>query len=188
MAIVVVGGGARGAGKTALVCGLIAALPEFSWIAVKITGHMHGDGTAVREESVAEQGTDTGRYLAAGARRAFLVSALDAELGERLCELETLAGPKAHFVFESNRVLGLLRADLGLAIEPEAGTPTKPSFALIERDRHASVRRAGAGDEEKFLAGAQPEFLLRDFARIPGWMQEWLRERLNSAGARQLRR
>jgi len=41
MAIVVVGGSNRGVGKTALVCGLIAALPEYRWTAVKITGHDH---------------------------------------------------------------------------------------------------------------------------------------------------
>ncbi|HEY1647557.1 MAG TPA: hypothetical protein VGF96_06235 [Terracidiphilus sp.] len=187
MAIVVVGGGARGIGKTALVCGLIAALPEFRWVAVKITSHVHSDLAAVREESAAEQGTDTGRYLAAGARRAFLVSALDAELGERLREFETLAGPQAHFIFESNRIVRLLRADLCLAIEGEAGAQRKPSFALVEREKDATVRRAEPGGEEMLFNGAQPEFLLRDFARISEPMREWLRERINSAAPRQLR-
>ncbi len=41
MAIIVVGGSNRGVGKTALVCGLIAALPEYRWAAVKITTHEH---------------------------------------------------------------------------------------------------------------------------------------------------
>ena len=41
MAIIVVGGSNRGVGKTALVCGLIAGLPEYSWSAVKITTHDH---------------------------------------------------------------------------------------------------------------------------------------------------
>jgi hypothetical protein len=41
MAIIVVGGSNRGVGKTALVCGLIAALPEYRWNAVKITTHDH---------------------------------------------------------------------------------------------------------------------------------------------------
>jgi hypothetical protein len=41
MAIIVVGGSNRGVGKTALVCGLIAALPEYRWTAVKITAHDH---------------------------------------------------------------------------------------------------------------------------------------------------
>lgn len=41
MAIIVVGGSNKGVGKTALVCGLIAALPEYRWAAVKISSHMH---------------------------------------------------------------------------------------------------------------------------------------------------
>jgi hypothetical protein len=41
MAIIVIGGSNRGVGKTALVCGLIAALPEYRWTAVKITTHDH---------------------------------------------------------------------------------------------------------------------------------------------------
>jgi hypothetical protein len=41
MAIIVVGGSNRGVGKTALVCGLVAALPEYRWAAVKITSHEH---------------------------------------------------------------------------------------------------------------------------------------------------
>jgi hypothetical protein len=41
MAIIVVGGSNRGVGKTALICGLIAALPEYHWAAVKIATHEH---------------------------------------------------------------------------------------------------------------------------------------------------
>lgn len=41
MAIVVIGGSNRGVGKTALVCALIRALPEYHWVAVKITTHDH---------------------------------------------------------------------------------------------------------------------------------------------------
>ena len=62
-------------GKTALVCGLIAALPEFFWTAVKISSHFHGRGEAVWEEATPGNGTDTARYLAAGARRALLATA-----------------------------------------------------------------------------------------------------------------
>ncbi|HEY1902072.1 MAG TPA: hypothetical protein VGG56_06565 [Terracidiphilus sp.] len=41
MAIIVVGGSNHGVGKTALVCGLIAVLPEYRWNAVKIVTHDH---------------------------------------------------------------------------------------------------------------------------------------------------
>lgn len=42
MAIVVVGGSGKDVGKTSVVCAVIAALPEFEWTAVKITGHDYG--------------------------------------------------------------------------------------------------------------------------------------------------
>ncbi len=45
MAVIVVGGSGRGAGKTALVCGLIRALPEIPWTAIKVTSHGHGKPT-----------------------------------------------------------------------------------------------------------------------------------------------
>jgi hypothetical protein len=203
MAVVVVSGSGCGVGKTSLVCGLIAALKEFDWIAVKVTTHAHsslarvyeettGEETAgeetVREETAGEesaakqtfavQGTDTARYLAAGARRAFLVSALDSELSQRLRELGSLVGPEANLLFESNRVLRHLRADLCLAIKPEAGSERKPSFTLVEREQHASVRRAGTAAGDEVPRGAEPVFALTDFARLPEPMQQWLRQRL----------
>ena len=41
MALVVVGGHSRNVGKTSVVAGLIAALPEFKWTAMKITQYGH---------------------------------------------------------------------------------------------------------------------------------------------------
>ena len=46
MAIVVVGGHSRNVGKTSVVAGLIAGLPEFHWTAFKITQYGHGFCTA----------------------------------------------------------------------------------------------------------------------------------------------
>jgi hypothetical protein len=42
MAAIVVGGSSRDVVITALVCGHIAALPEFRWATVKVTPHEHG--------------------------------------------------------------------------------------------------------------------------------------------------
>ena len=42
MAIVVVGGHTKNIGKTSVVAGLIAALPEMRWTAFKITQYGHG--------------------------------------------------------------------------------------------------------------------------------------------------
>ena len=42
MSLVVIGGHSRSVGKTSVVAGIIAALPDFHWIAVKITQYGHG--------------------------------------------------------------------------------------------------------------------------------------------------
>ena len=42
MSIIVIGGQARGVGKTRVIAGLIQALRERSWTAIKITHHGHG--------------------------------------------------------------------------------------------------------------------------------------------------
>ncbi len=52
MAIIVVGGSNRGVGKTALVCGLIAALPEYRWTAVKISTHEHAQPALPTRQSL----------------------------------------------------------------------------------------------------------------------------------------
>ena len=88
MSLVVVGGHSRNVGKTSVVAGLIAALPERDWTAVKITQYGHGVcsvngescGCAVDEHTFAlteerdRAGKgDTSRFLAAGARRSLWV-------------------------------------------------------------------------------------------------------------------
>ena len=85
----VIGGHTRNIGKTSVVAGLIAALPQMRWTAVKITQFGHGvcsangepcdcetaDHTiAISEERDASSGTDSSRYLAAGGR-AFVLGA-----------------------------------------------------------------------------------------------------------------
>src|SRR5881392_1714032 len=88
MAIVVIGGHSRSVGKTSVVAGLIAALPEFNWTAMKITQYGHGicsangepcdcvtdDHTrAITEEHDRSGETDTSRFLVAGAQRSLWV-------------------------------------------------------------------------------------------------------------------
>jgi hypothetical protein len=42
MSIIVIGGHSRSVGKTSVVAGLISALPDFRWTALKITQYGHG--------------------------------------------------------------------------------------------------------------------------------------------------
>jgi hypothetical protein len=176
-----VGGGGRGAGKTALVCGIIAALPEFEWTAVKITRHRHGDFEPIHEETVPGQETDTARYLGAGARRAFLITADDEELPQRLSEFQKELDAASHVIFESNRILNHLQPDLCVAIDSGIDAAQKPSFRLVEQQKHVAVR---LGERDRFerdseLPGAKPMFHLAAFECISLPMRGWLRERLN---------
>ena len=84
MKLVMIGGHTRNIGKTSVVEGIIRAFTNLQWTAVKITQFGHGvcsvNGEscgctvnehqyAITEERSLDSGTDTSRFLAAGARR-----------------------------------------------------------------------------------------------------------------------
>src|ERR1700684_1999696 len=88
MAIVVIGGHTRNIGKTSVVAGLIQAMPEMHWTACKITQFGHGfcsangepcdcetaeHTIAISAERDPNTGTDSARFLAAGAKRSLWV-------------------------------------------------------------------------------------------------------------------
>ena len=185
MAIIVVGGNGRDAGKTALVCGLIRALPEIAWTAVKITSHAHGHSQVMYEETVAGtdtvagQESDTERYLAAGARRSLMVTADDAALGAIVEQILRECPPAGGIIFESNRILQHLRPDLCLAAASSLKGERKPSFDLVEERMDAMVELAG---HDHVIAGKRLAFHLASFERISPPMLAWLRERLRESG------
>jgi hypothetical protein len=184
MAIVIVGGSAKGVGKTALVCGLITALDEFRWTAVKITSDAHDGLPPNYEEKSAGSETDTGRYLAAGAERAFLlISPPGRDLAQVLDEFWPLIGRGANLIFESNRVTSYVNADVCLLIQgdPRAGAG-KPSYNRAAQFADALVVR---GDADLMVAdamkmGGQPRgpiFNLKQLDRISAEMKNWLKQR-----------
>jgi hypothetical protein len=186
MATIVVGGSGKGVGKTTLICGLIAALPEFRWTAVKITSHDHGQAGRIVEDARqgATPGTDTGRYLAAGAERALLVSALPDEFAETVGKLIREAGPEAHLIFESNRILGYLKPDVCLLLHGCMERASwKPSFNLVARQADAMVERCESDLMLKHSAISRPVFQLAALDRISPQMLDWLRTRLSATVA-----
>jgi len=176
MAIIVVGGSRRGAGKTALVCGLIRALHEIPWTAVKITSHVHDEPNSVWEETTPGQETDTARYLAAGARRALRVTAGDEALGPIVQRILAECPPPAGAIFESNRVLRHLQPDLCLAAASSPRGEHKPSFDLVEQRMDAMVELAG---HDHVINGEKFAFHLASLERISPTMVAWLKERLS---------
>lgn len=171
MAMIVVGGSGRGVGKTTLICGLIAALPEFGWTAVKITGHAH-QPSDVWEETAAGQGTDTARFLLAGAKRALLVSAAHEDLP--MGEIRSALGTDRYVIFESNRVADCLQPDLCLAVVGRQ-EDVKNSFRSFAGRADAVVARPDMEWNEVTFARA---FRMNDFGKIPAEMVVWLRARL----------
>jgi hypothetical protein len=177
MAILVVGGGGRGAGKTALICGLIRAIPDSRWTAVKITTHAHGHSEPVYEEKVAGQGTDTARYLAAGAGCALLVTAHEGTVASLVRRILDEQAARANLIFESNSVLNYLRPDLCLAVATSLKGANKPSFEMVERCADATVALSG---HDHVIEGAPIHFHLASLERISPTMCAWIRERLTA--------
>jgi hypothetical protein len=132
MAIVVVGGHSRNIGKTSVVAGLIAAMPEMRWTAFKITQFGHGmcsaNGepcdceTAEHMVAVSEERpdgdseTDSGRFLAAGAVRSFWVRTRLGDLSEAMPRIRKELEKVENAVIESNSILRFLQPDLYLSV------------------------------------------------------------------------
>ncbi|MGB8112321.1 MAG: hypothetical protein WCF22_01030 [Candidatus Sulfotelmatobacter sp.] len=131
MAIVVVGGHSRSVGKTSVVAGLISALREYDWTAVKITQYGHGvcsangapcdcatadHSWAISEEKDRSGESDTSRFLLAGAARALWVRTEQGRLAEAMPALRKRLEQGRHMILESNSVLKFLRPDLYLTV------------------------------------------------------------------------
>jgi len=131
VAIVGVGGHTRSVGKTSVVAGLISALREFEWTAVKITQYGHGvcsangapcdcvtddHSWAISEEKDRGGDSDTSRFLLAGASRALWVRTEQGRLAEAMPALRKRIESGQHVIVESNSVLKFLRPDLYLTV------------------------------------------------------------------------
>jgi len=134
VAIVVVAGQTRGAGKTSVVCSLIAAMPERQWTAVKVSIHGHGAEVEVRQETSAGSAKDSERYLAAGAERAFFISVPVGGLWRAIPKLLEILAERRNSIIESASVLEYLRPELALAvIDPAAGEVKESLLLWAER-------------------------------------------------------
>ena len=142
MALVVIGGHSRSVGKTSVVAGLIAALPEFEWTAVKITQYGHGvcsangepcdcatadHAWAISEERDRTGESDTSRFLAAGASRVLWARTEQGRLAEAMPALRHRLEDARNVIIESNSVLKFLRPDLYLTVLDPATADFKTS-------------------------------------------------------------
>jgi molybdopterin-guanine dinucleotide biosynthesis protein len=142
MALIVVGGHSRNVGKTSVVAGLIAALPEFEWLAVKITQYGHGicsangeacdcvtadHASAITEERDRSGESDTSRFLVAGAKRVLWVRTQQGFLAEAMPRLRQELAKAQNVIIESNSIMRFVRPDLYLSVLDPATEDFKSS-------------------------------------------------------------
>jgi hypothetical protein len=155
--LIVIGGHTRSIGKTQLVCDLIVALPEAHFVAGKITQFGHGvcaqngefcgcapdDHTsAFNWETDSSSGTDSARFLAAGACRSFWLRTKQGYLAEGMPllreSLSKLASENGvgtlNLIIESNSLLQFLRPSVCLVVLDPLKQDFKPTAqSLLDR-------------------------------------------------------
>lgn len=166
MALVVVGGHSRSVGKTSVVAGLITALPEYHWTALKITQFGHGicsaDGKpcdcdtgddhfrALSDERDRSGRTDTSRFLVAGADRSIWVRTRQGRLSEAIPDIQRKIAGAENVIMESNSIVRFLKPDIYLTVLDAATRDFKVS-AMEFLDRADAVilhRPASNGSAE----------------------------------------
>lgn len=173
--VIVVGGHTRSIGKTQLVCDLIAAFPNDHWIAGKITQYGHGvcaqNGEncdcapddhvcAISWEKRAGE-TDSGRFLTAGARRAFWLRTKQGYLAEGMpllrkalqdVDIENDLAP-TRIILESNTLLQFLKPSLYLMVLDPSKADFKES-ARLQMDRASAFVLRQPLDSAGLTSGA----------------------------------
>lgn len=202
MATVVIGGHTRNIGKTALVVDLIRAFPEARWTAVKITQYGHGicsvngaacdcapeEHTFALDEEFHRSGqTDTSRFLAAGATRAWWLRTKQGQLAAAMPLLrEALAGA-ANAILESNTVLQFIKPDLYLVVlDPRAGD-FKDSLRRVLDRADAFVLRSPLSNAQwsgvsRWLLEGKPQFHQPLGAPLPTELRGFVQSRLFAFG------
>jgi hypothetical protein len=155
--VIVVGGHTRSIGKTQLVCDIVSAFPKANWIAGKITQYGHGvcaqNGNncdcapdehicAIEWETLPQSGTDSARFLVAGAKRSFWLRTKQGFLAEGLPLMrealqQTLSANEQDsppLILESNSLLQFLKPSLYFAVIDPAREDFKDS-ARVALDR-----------------------------------------------------
>jgi molybdopterin-guanine dinucleotide biosynthesis protein len=169
--LIVVGGHTRSIGKTQLMCDVISALPEANWLAGKITQYGHGvcatNGhdcdcaptehiVALDWEANGHSGTDSARFLQAGAARSFWLRTKQGYLAEGMPPLrEVLASTKQsseaagiNVIVESNSLMQFVKPSLYVTVLDGARDDFKDSARQMLDRADVFVFRRGLDDSE----------------------------------------
>ena len=218
--LVVVGGHTRSIGKTQLVCDIIAAFPKTEWIAGKITQYGHGvcaqNGEncdcapeehvcALDWETRADTGTDSARFLAAGAKRSFWLRTKQGYLAEGLPLLrEALkeiagkgeGGENRAVILESNSLMQLVKPSLYFAVIDPLREDFKGSAQIALDRAHALVLRGEVGGDRppaplwmklpSKLLQEKPSVLQREGEPLPGPLEVLVHRMLDAPSGAQV--
>jgi hypothetical protein len=165
--LVVVGGHSRNIGKTSVAAGLIRHLRDRRWTALKITQYGHGvcsrhgeacgcetepDHPFALSEEYEPSGTDSGRFLAAGAERSFWLRTPAGQLSGAADQVRKILRQHENVMVESNSLLELAEPDVFLMVLDFGQADFKESSArflgradaLVVVDRGLDAAQPGA--------------------------------------------
>jgi hypothetical protein len=183
VAIIVVGGHTRNIGKTSVVAGLIASLPQFEWTAFKVTQFGHGicsangeacdcetdaHTVAVTEEHSSGSGTDSARFLAAGAVRSYWVRTRQGQLAEAMPRVRKELARSKNAILESNSIVRFLKPNLYLTVLDPAIRDFKPSAqyfldradAVLWSGKHSAPEEPAWPSEWFSMLRSKPQFFV----------------------------
>ena len=202
MSLVVVGGHSRSVGKTSVVAGLIAALPEFNWTALKITQYGHGicsaDGKpchcatddhtrAITEERDRSGESDTSRFLVAGAQHSIWVRTRQGMLAEALPDIRRRIAGAENVIMESNSIMRFLQPDLYLTVLDADREDFKDSAReFLDRADAVVLHRTAAAPvwDSVSLEGlnGRPRFYIQPPEYVTPEIVSFVREKLSTCG------
>ena len=203
--LVAVGGHSRNIGKTSVVAGLIRALPQWNWTAMKITQFGHGvcsisgkgcacclqpeHAYAISEE-LAPGPTDSGRFLAAGARSSYWVRTAMGQLAGALPAIRKVAAASENVIMESNSIVPYLApCDLYLVLLDGAQPDFKASsLRFLDRADACVVVDRGAREPQwtgvsRELWASKPQFAVSPPQYMTAALSTFVDERLAAACA-----
>ncbi len=194
--LVVVGGHSRNIGKTSVVAGLIRGLSDRKWAALKITQYGHGicshhgeacgcetepDHPFALSEEYEPSGTDSGRFLAAGAERSFWLRTPAGQLSGAAQQVRKILARHANVMVESNSLLEIAEPDLFLMVLDFQCADFKASSrrfleradALVAIDR--GLDEPVWNDVARGVWDGKPQFRVKPPNYVTGAMVEFVR-------------
>jgi molybdopterin-guanine dinucleotide biosynthesis protein len=192
--LLAVGGQCRKVGKSTLIADIIAAFPNRNWTAVKITPYAEsgcpingqscgcapeGHPYAIHEETELGPGTDTSRFLAAGASRALWLETKENRLSEALPALAVELARAQYVIIESDALMKFWKASLFLMVLDPANPDFKSSARANLPLADAFVLRSpfalsGATDPDSAAVAEKPHFLQRIGSPLPIELRQFL--------------